>query len=658
MSQENQPSANPDSKKPVGPKKDGGLGPFFVLVLVFLAVFYAIRLSSGGFSPDVKALSYGEFFTALNSGDGENRIKTAVRTLNQVRGTFADGTSYQVTVPDQDQELEYLLKRKTDHYEIQAERTLLIQFFYTILGPILFVGLFWLLIYRGGGGGGRIMAFGKSRAKKNAPGSKNSFKDVAGVDEAKEELQEVVEYLRDPKRFQKLGGKIPKGVLLIGPPGTGKTLLAKAIAGEAGVPFFSISGSDFVEMFVGVGASRVRDLFDQAMKASKAGGKGAIIFIDEIDAVGRQRFAGIGGGHDEREQTLNALLVEMDGFGSSDAVILIAATNRPDVLDPALLRPGRFDRQIVVPRPDLTGREAILRVHANRVKLDPAVNLTAIAKQTTNFSGADLANLVNEAALLAARFNKETVGMSELQEAIERVMAGPQRKSRKISDKEKKIAAYHESGHTLVSLHTPGSDPFHKVTIIPRGMAGGYTMFLPDEDRTSYRFKADFLGELPVALGGRAAEEIIFGDVTTGAQNDLQHVTTIVRSMICQYGMSEKLGNVAWGKDQSMVFLGRDMGGDRNYSEDTARLIDDEVKKLVEEAYSKSKEILTKHRDQLELLAKELMEKETLEAIQVRLLLGMPPVLQAESSDSSAPAPTTDPETPPSPDAATPPSAA
>jgi cell division protease FtsH len=406
MSAENPSSSNPDPKKPAGPpKKEGGLGPFFVLVLVFLAVFYAIRLGSGGFSPDVKVLSYGEFFAALNSGEGPGRVATAVRTMNQIRGTFADGTTYQVTVPDQDQELEYLLKRKADRYEIQAERTLLIQFFYTILGPILFVGLFWLLIYRGGGGGGRIMAFGKSRTKKNAGTQKTSFKDVAGVDEAKEELQEVVEYLRDPKRFQKLGGKIPKGVLLIGPPGTGKTLLAKAIAGEAGVPFFSISGSDFVEMFVGVGASRVRDLFDQASKASKAGGKGAIIFIDEIDAVGRQRFAGVGGGHDEREQTLNAA-PGRDGRLRAPArrVILIAATNRPDVLDPALLRPGRFDRHIVVPRPDLTGREAILKVHASRVKLDPAVNLTAIAKQTTNFSGADLANLVNEAALLRRPF--------------------------------------------------------------------------------------------------------------------------------------------------------------------------------------------------------------------------------------------------------------
>ncbi len=631
-----------DSKKPgTPPKKEGGLGPFFVLVLVFLAVFYAIRLGSGGFSGDVKTLTYGEFFAALNAGEGQTKITTAIRTVNQIRGTFADGTAYQVTVPDQDQELEYLLKRKVDKYEIQAERTLLIQFFYTILGPILFVGLFWLVIYRGGGGGGRIMSFGKSRAKKNVDLSKTSFKDVAGVDEAKEELQEVVEYLRDPKRFQKLGGKIPKGVLLIGPPGTGKTLLAKAIAGEAGVPFFSISGSDFVEMFVGVGASRVRDLFDQASKASKAGGKGAIIFIDEIDAVGRQRFAGVGGGHDEREQTLNALLVEMDGFGSSEAVILIAATNRPDVLDPALLRPGRFDRHIVVPRPDLTGREAILKVHASRVKLDPAVNLTAIAKQTTNFSGADLANLVNEAALLAARFNKETVGMIELQESIERVMAGPQRKSKKISDKEKKIAAYHESGHTLVSLYTPGSDPFHKVTIIPRGMAGGYTMFLPDEDRTSYRFKADFLGELPIALGGRAAEEIIFGDVTTGAQNDLQHVTQIVRSMITQYGMSEKLGNVAWGKDQSMVFLGRDFGGDRNYSEETARIIDDEVKKLVDTAYRRAKEILTTHRDQLELLSKELMEKETLDASEVRILLNLPLPETPEAGAAPPSAPTT-----------------
>jgi len=441
--------------------------------------------------------------------------------------------------------------------------------------------------------------------------------------EAKEELQEVVDYLADPKRFQKLGGKIPKGVILIGPPGTGKTLLAKAISGEAGVPFFSLSGSDFVEMFVGVGASRVRDLFSQAKKAAKTSGKGAIIFIDEIDAVGRQRFAGIGGGHDEREQTLNALLVEMDGYGSHEAVILIAATNRPDVLDPALMRPGRFDRQVVVPRPDLVGREAILKVHAAKIKLDPEVDLKVIARQTTNFSGADLANLVNEAALLAARLNKEHVTLPELQESIERVMAGPQRKSRRISDKEKKIAAFHESGHALVSLFMEGADPLHKVTIIPRGMAGGYTMFVPEEDR-NYRSRREFLNDLPVALGGRAAEEIIFGDITTGAQNDLQQVTKTARSMVCQYGMSDKLGHMILGKDQSMVFLGRDLGDERNYSEETARIIDAEVKKIIDEAYVRAKEILVRERKRLDLLANTLLEKETLEAKEVRELLSLP----------------------------------
>ncbi|MFT7638050.1 MAG: cell division protease FtsH, partial [Candidatus Omnitrophota bacterium] len=572
-----------------------------------------------------------EFFSILSAETGEP-IQTAIRSGYQINGEFEGGEKYRVTIPDSDPELEFLLKRKVGSYRIEPEKTLLIQFFYSILGPIIFVGLFWLLIYRGGGAG-KIMSFGKNKSKQQMGKLDISFKNVAGVDEATEELQEIVEYLKEPKRFQKLGGKIPKGVLLVGPPGTGKTLLAKAISGEAGVPFFSISGSDFVEMFVGVGASRVRDLFEQAKKAAKQSGKGAIIFIDEIDAVGRQRFAGMGGGNDEREQTLNALLVEMDGFGSHEAVILIAATNRPDVLDPALLRPGRFDRQVIVSKPDLEGRDAILKVHAANIKLNENVDLRTIARQTMNFSGADLANLINEAALLAARLNKETVDLSDLQESIERVIAGPQRKSKKISDKEKRIAAYHESGHALVSLHTPIADPLHKVTIVPRGMAGGYTMFVPHEDR-SYRSRKEFLAELPIALGGRVAEEIIFGDITTGAQNDLQQVTQTARSMVCNYGMSDKLGPMSLGKDQSMVFLGHDMGGDNNYSDETARLIDTEIKELVDNAYKKAKEILMLHEDQLHLLAKTLMEKETLDASEIREFLNLELPTEASSNDA------------------------
>lgn len=613
-------SQKPKNDNTTNPK-DGFPGPLIIWALVLLILVYLLRLGTGGIDQGSKDLTYSEYYQFLVT-EGQTPVQTAIRTGNQIKGKFRTGQSYHVTVPEQDPELEHLLKSKVELYDIQPEKTLLFQFFYAILGPLLLVGLFWLVIYRGGGGAGRIMSFGKSKSKMEPGSQKITFKDVAGVDEAKEELMEVVEYLKDPRKFQKLGGRIPKGVLLVGPPGTGKTLLAKAISGEAGVPFFSISGSDFVEMFVGVGASRVRDLFDQAKRAAKASQKGAIIFIDEIDAVGRQRFAGIGGGHDEREQTLNALLVEMDGFGSHEAVILIAATNRPDVLDPALLRPGRFDRQVIVPRPDLTGREAILRVHATKVKLDPKADLKAIARQTTNFTGADLANLVNEAALLAARLNKDSVTQAELQESIERVMAGPQRKSRQASEKEKRIAAFHESGHTLVSVLTPGTDPLHKVTIIPRGMAGGYTMFLPEEDH-SYRSKSDFIKQMPVALGGRAAEEIIFGDITTGAQNDLQQVTQIARSMVCQYGMSDRLGHITLGKDHSMVFLGRDFGEERNYSEETAQTIDQEIKKLVDDAYKKAKGLLEKNKDKLDLLAQKLLEKETLDAHEVYDIIGL-----------------------------------
>ncbi len=571
-----------------------------------------------------KQLTYNEFYSMLEGSSGKPLIKSGVRVLNELTGETVDGEKYRVTLPEQDPDLERALRSNLKSYEIRPERTFWTQLLYAVIGPLLFVGLFWLLMYRGGGGagGGRLMAFGKSKAKLTS-NNKITFVDVAGVEEAKEELKEIIEFLKDPKKFQRLGGKIPKGVLLMGPPGTGKTLLARAVSGEADVPFFSLSGSDFVEMFVGVGASRVRDLFDQAKKSVKQSGRGCIIFIDEIDAVGRQRFAGIGGGHDEREQTLNALLVEMDGFNTSESIILIAATNRPDVLDSALLRPGRFDRQVVVPLPDVIGREAILKVHATKVKLDTSVDLTVIAKQTTYFSGADLANLVNEAALLAARFNKESVGMTELQESIERVMAGPQRKSKKVSEKEKKIVAYHESGHALVGLLTPNADPLHKITIIPRGMAGGYTVQLPEEERTLHSLSY-FEARLPVMMGGRVAEELIFGDITTGAYDDLQKATELARNMVCRYGMSQKIGPIIFGKEQGMVFLGRDLGEERNYSEDTARLIDSEIKRVLQEAYDKAKKILTDNRDKLEILAQKLLDKETLDGAEVRVFLSLP----------------------------------
>ena len=599
-------------------------GPIFLWIFLFLSVFYFMRLGTTPLEKPAKALTYNEFYSMLDDNLKTPKLKSGIRIVNELTGDMVSGEHYRVTLPIQDPDVERLLRHNLQSYEIRPEKTFWTQLLYAVIGPLLFVGLFWLLMYRvsGAAGGGRLMAFGKSKARLSG-NTRITFQDVAGVEEAKEELKEIIEFLKDPKKFQRLGGKIPKGVLLMGPPGTGKTLLAKAVSGEADVPFFSISGSDFVEMFVGVGASRVRDLFDQAKKSVKQTGRGCIIFIDEIDAVGRQRFAGIGGGHDEREQTLNALLVEMDGFNTSEAIILVAATNRPDVLDPALLRPGRFDRQVVVPLPDLVGREAILKVHAAKVKLEANLALKIVAKQTTYFSGADLANVINEAALLAARLNKESVGLSELQESIERVMAGPQRKSKKVSDKEKKIVAFHESGHALVGLLTPGADPLHKVTIIPRGMAGGYTVALPEEERTLHS-RSYFLSRLPVMMGGRVAEEIVFGDITTGASDDLQKATQLVRDMVCRYGMSTALGPIAFGKENGMVFLGRDLGDERNYSEQTASAIDAEIKKIVEEAYRQAKKTLTDHRPKLDLLAKTLLEKETMDSADVRTLLSLP----------------------------------
>ena len=498
-------------------------------------------------------------------------------------------------------------------YEGLPDSGYLATIFSSLLPILLLIGVWFFILRQMQIGGSKAMSFGKSRARLNSDSqTRVTFEDVAGCDEAKEELKEVVEFLKDPKKFQKLGGKIPHGVLLHGSPGTGKTLLARAVAGEANVPFFSISGSDFVEMFVGVGASRVRDLFEQGKKHSPC-----IIFMDEIDAVGRQRFAGVGGGHDEREQTLNQLLVEMDGFNKNEEIILIAATNRPDVLDPALLRPGRFDRQIIVDLPDLNGRIGIFKVHTRSVVMSKDVDLSVLARRTPGFSGADLFNAVNEGALLAARRNKDCVDMNDLEEAIERVTAGPERRSRTITEKEKKIVAYHESGHALVGLFNDDMDPVHKVSILPRGRALGYTMHLPTEDRylTS---KRELISRMQTMLGGRVAEDLVFSDITTGAQNDLERVTDVAHKMVCQFGMSEKLGPLTFGKNENQVFLGRDFYKDRDYSEEIASQIDKEVRLLVDECYNRSKHILSENRDILDALANALLEKEVLSSDAVK----------------------------------------
>lgn len=496
---------------------------------------------------------------------------------------------------------------------------------------LLLIGFLAFTLRQMQAGGNKALSFGKSRAKLlNNQQKRVTFKDVAGVEEAKEELQEIIEFLKDPPKFQKLGGKIPKGVLMVGPPGTGKTLLAKAVAGEANVPFFSISGSDFVEMFVGVGASRVRDLFEQGKKNAPC-----IIFIDEIDAVGRHRGAGLGGGHDEREQTLNQLLVEMDGFESNDGVILMASTNRPDVLDPALLRPGRFDRRVVVGRPDVKGREGILKVHTRKIPLDENVDVSVIARGTPGFTGADLANIVNEAALNAARYNKKVVTMSDFEIAKDKVLMGAERKSMVLSDHEKKLTAYHEAGHTLVGLKVPSADPVHKVSIIPRGMALGVTMQLPEADRHSYT-KEYILSQIAILMGGRIAEELYFGEaqVTTGASNDIERATELARSMVCEYGMSE-LGPLTFGKKEEQIFLGREISQHRDYSEDTAIKIDQEVKKIVAMQYEKAKKIITDNNDAMIRLSEELIKRETLDGVQIRRLVAGLPLDGDDSSPST-----------------------
>ncbi|MCY6356601.1 ATP-dependent zinc metalloprotease FtsH [Clostridium sp. ZS2-4] len=488
----------------------------------------------------------------------------------------------------------------------------------TIFLILMLVGFWFMFMQQSQGGGGNrgVMNFGKSRAKMATPDKqKVTFKDVAGADEEKGELEEIVDFLKQPKRYLEMGARIPKGVLLVGPPGTGKTLLAKAIAGEAGVPFFSISGSDFVEMFVGVGASRVRDLFEQAKKNAPC-----IIFIDEIDAVGRQRGAGLGGGHDEREQTLNQLLVEMDGFGVNEGIILLAATNRPDILDKAILRPGRFDRQILVGSPDVKGREEILKVHIKNKPLSDEVKLDVLAKRTPGFVGADLENLMNEAALLAVRGNKKVIGMEELEEAITRVIAGPEKKSRVIDDEDRKLTAYHEAGHAIVMEFTPHSDPVHEISIIPRGMAGGYTMHLPEKD-TAYTSKSKLKDEMVGLLGGRVAEQMILGDISTGASSDIQRVSVVARKMVMEYGMSEKLGTITFGSGHDEVFLGRDLGKAKNYSEEVAFEIDKEVKALVDTAYKRAENILKEHEDKLHAVAKALLEKEKIGAEEFKAIV-------------------------------------
>lgn len=597
-------------------KKANAKRPNIMWLFIILCILFLPGLFK---SAQIKDMAYGDFYRKLKAGEIEDVAKIDSRLEIKTK----EGVYHSVNIPDDDKDLPALLRENVAHYEVKTQ-PLLVQLLFT-LGPVILIIVFWwLMAARGEQLGNRIMGFGKIKPKLSEEGKsqKITFNDVAGVDEAKEELQEVIEFLKDPKKFQKLGGKIPKGVLLVGPPGCGKTLVAKAVAGEAGVPFFSISGSDFVEMFVGVGASRVRDLFEQGRKAAKISGKGAIIFIDEIDAVGRLRFAGIGGGHDEREQTLNQLLVEMDGFDTTEGLILVAATNRPDTLDPALLRPGRFDRHIVIHLPDIAGREAILKVHTKKIKLDPKANLTAIAQATSGFSGADLANLCNEAALLAARHNKETVEQQELESAIERVIMGPEKKSHVMSKREKEITAIHESGHTILSLLIPGADPVRKVSIIPRGLAGGYTLTPPTEDRHYYT-KKELVGRLVVALGGRASEDVNLGEITTGAESDLETVTQMARRMVCVFGMSERLGNVTLGRSHGPLFLGRDIVEERNYSEETAKVIDEEVKHIVDDCYLQAKQLIQKNIDKLKVLTTTLLEKEVLDGEEVKRLLGI-----------------------------------
>ena len=578
-----------------------------VLYLLIIAAFVIAIDAFSGQSANKSELSYTGFIQQVQ----QKKVESVTITNDHgIKGKLKNGTEFNSYAPTD----ETLIKTLQDNgVEITAAPPEQPAWWMSLLGSaipiIILVVLFFFIMQQTQGGGGRVMNFGKSRAKLMGEGNvKVSFKDVAGAEEAKQELEEVVEFLKDPGKFTTIGAKIPKGVLLAGPPGTGKTLLAKAVAGEAGVPFFTISGSDFVEMFVGVGASRVRDLFTQAKKNAPC-----IIFIDEIDAVGRQRGAGLGGGHDEREQTLNQLLVEMDGFGANEGIITIAATNRPDILDPALLRPGRFDRQVIVGRPDLRGREAILKVHARNKPLADDVDLKTIAKKTPGFTGADLNNLLNEAALLAARLNKKVITMAEVEEASEKVSMGPERRSHIVSEKDRKLTAYHESGHAIVAHLLPHADPVHKVTIIPRGAAGGYTMMLPTEEQ-NYKTKSQLLADIRVALGGRIAEALILDEISTGASGDLQSVTNTARAMVTRWGMSDELGPIVFGEQQEQVFLGKNLGHERNYSEEIAAKIDAEIHRIVEEAYKDVTKLLSDNEKFLHDMANALLEEETIDA--------------------------------------------
>lgn len=592
---------------------------FYLLIIMVIIWMFDLYGEKDSKPADI---SYTSFMQHVQ----QDEIKQVTIVDNVISGKLKDGKEFSTVAPNDSKLVEKLEAKKVDiKAELPPQPPWWMSILSSILPMLIIVGLWFMLMNQGGAGGGKVMNFGKSRARRyDEEKLKITFKDVAGAEEAKQELEEVVEFLKHPQKYNDLGAKIPKGVLLYGPPGTGKTLLAKAVAGEAGVPFFSISGSDFVEMFVGVGASRVRDLFDQAKKSAPC-----IVFIDEIDAVGRQRGAGLGGGHDEREQTLNQLLVEMDGFSANEGIIMIAATNRPDILDPALLRPGRFDRQIVVDRPDIKGRTEILKVHVKGKPIGQDVNLDVIAQRTPGFTGADLSNLVNEAALLTARKDKKAINMPEMEEAAERVIMGPERKSRVISDKEKRLTAYHEGGHTIVGMLLEHTDPVHKVTIIPRGRAGGYTLSLPKEDKY-YATRSKMLDELKVLLGGRVAEALVLKEISSGASNDLQRATQLARQMICEYGMSENIGPVTFGHRQDQVFLGRDIARDKDYSEEVAAEIDKEVRSFMEDAYAATEKLLSDNIDKLHVIAKALMEKETLEEEEINQLVKYGHILTAE----------------------------
>jgi len=588
---------------------------FYMMLIIILALTVAILT----FSPGMERISYSEFITSFKNGEvkgieyyqGENRLVVTTKDKSGTNKVDVIIPGISILNEDLGTDITNEIVQGNGNFTYDVIPPSTAPWWFSLLptiGIIIFAIFFWMFFMKQAGGGGNAMSFGKSKARMNDP-SKNkiTFKQVAGADEEKEELEEVVDFLKNPMRYKEIGARIPKGLLLVGPPGTGKTLLAKACAGEAGVPFFSISGSDFVEMFVGVGASRVRDLFENAKKNAPC-----IIFIDEIDAVGRHRGAGLGGGHDEREQTLNQLLVEMDGFTENQNIIIIAATNRPDILDPALLRPGRFDRQIVVGYPDVKGREEILKVHAEKKPLNTDVDLSVIAKTTAGFTGADLENLLNESALLAARRKKNRIDMDDVSEAMIKVIAGPEKKSRKASEKERKLTAYHEAGHAVVTKLMPNQDPVHQVSIIPRGRAGGYTLSLPSEDKM-YSSKTEMIEEIVVLLAGRVAEKLVLDDISTGASNDIQRATKIARAMITKYGMSEKLGPLSFGSEQDEVFIGKDFGQTRNYSENVAAEIDAEMKNIVDGCYKTCEELLNGHMEVLHKVAEVLIEKEKIE---------------------------------------------